>query len=212
MTTTSQINLLDLASLADLGDLATLSDLGALGDLGALDLVTLGEARETAPRLGYALGRPDLAGRALLTAASCGVELVYRLKDRPAELGDEIAFWGGLLARLAEGQAFDVVTHAPSSGKRPPGEHLATLLARSCAAALGCRCETLFVNDAPRCHRASIHEKLREQNTYRYLGEAGLHLLLVDDVIHTGSTMRRCWAAAGDAQLFALVLYKAGGV
>lgn len=176
------------------------------------DLATLGEVVAPAPPVGYGLGYIDMAGRALLSARSCGVDIVYRLKDTRPMLTGEIAFWGGLLAKLTEGRTFDAVTHAPSSGKRPAGEHLATLLAHGCAAALSLPCASLFVNEAPRGHRASIHEKLREVGGYRYTGEAGRRLVVVDDVVYTGSTARRCMAAVGGAvELFFAVLYRTGG-
>jgi hypothetical protein len=181
-----------------------------LPSLGGLDLPILGGA-QLARAPGYSLGDPELTGRALLAGGL--VDLVYRLKDTRPLLATEIDFWGAQLARLAPA-GVDFVTHAPSSGKVAAAEHLATLLARSCAAALGLEMRGVFINQRPRQNRGGRVAHLREarDNPYGYAGPGdGSLILCVDDVVFTRSTARRCAAAAaaaGDRLTFA-VLYRA---
>lgn len=175
--------------------------------------VTEARADNPAPEIGYSVGDARLNGRALLSARNCGVELIYRLKDTRPLLADEIAFWGRMLAKLAPPDT-EIVTHAPSSGKRPDNEHLATLLAQSCAAELNRPFASMFINHAPRGNRGSWQTKLaeREANLYGYTGPGnGTNVLIVDDVVFTRSTAYRCRDAAieaGDKCVFA-VLYRA---
>ncbi len=177
-------------------------------------MTVLAGAQATAERQpGHSIGDAMLSGAALLTSRNLGVRLVYRLKDTRPLLRNEIAFWGGMLAALAPGDV-DLVSHAPSSGKVPPGEHLATLLAQACAQALRKPFASVFVNEHQRGNRGSRTAKLKEAqfNPYRYVGPgAGALVLVVDDVVFTRSTARRCAAAAlqgGDRVCFA-VLYRA---
>lgn len=162
---------------------------------------------------GYSIGDRMLSGRALLVAENCGVQLVYRLKDTRPLLAGEIRFWGALLAKLAPVDV-DLVSHAPSSGKVPADQHLATLLAQACAAEMGRPFRSIFVNEHKRKNRVSRTAKLEEllTNPYGYNGPGdGSLVLVVDDVVFTRSTARRCAAAAvhgGDRCCFA-VLYRA---
>ena len=123
---------------------------------------TEAQADNPAPEIGYSVGDVRLNGRALLSARNCGVELIYRLKDTRPLLVDEISFWGRMLAKLAPPDT-EIVTHAPSSGKRPDNEHLATLLAQSCAAELNKPFASMFINRSPRGNRGSWQTKLAER-------------------------------------------------
>lgn len=160
--------------------------------------------------VGYSLGTHDLDGRALLSPQSLGVELIYRLKDeRPAA---EIAFWGRVLAMLAPDRPWAAVTHAPSSGKRPPDQHLATLLCGAVAGALSVPAVDALSNPRPRGNRGSRAAKLleRTENPFTWNGPIG-DVLIVDDVIFTRSTAMRCADAAtgAGARPYLLILYRA---
>jgi hypothetical protein len=173
------------------------------------------QSHRAAQDAGYSLGSQAIHGRALLTPQTLGIHLVYKLKDSlPVE---EIAFWGGVLARLAPPKPWAFVTHAPSSGKRPDSEHLATLLARYVAGALELPFCGALQNLNPRGNRGSRDVKLLEriENPFAYARPAGLgagvDVLIVDDVIFTRSTAMRCVEAvqAGGDAPFMLVLYRA---
>lgn len=162
---------------------------------------------------GYKFTVPGGMGRALLSSKNGGVHLIYRLKDTRPLLEDEIVFWGEMLAALAP-EGINLVSHAPSSGKVPDSEHLATLLAQACARKLDKPFFSVFVNQHPRGNRGSRVAKLYEasQNPYLYMGPAnGSHVLVVDDVVFTRSTATRCVNAvtkSGDSCALT-VLYKA---
>lgn len=202
-----------MAKTTTMPSVRSLAEIDAPPMAGFADVAVMPGAQETAHEAGHALGDVTLSGSALLTARNLGVRLVYRLKDSRPLLRAEIAFWGRLLASLAP-DGVDLVSHAPSSGKVPAGEHLATLLAQACALKMGKPFASVFVNDHPRGNRGSRVAKLNEAtaNPYRYVGpSSGVLVLVVDDVVFTRSTARRCAAAAlqgGDRVCFA-VLYRA---
>lgn len=192
----------------------------SLADITALSLTGLNPAgegvtkeRQVAPNVGYSLGDQKLSGRALLSAASLGYDIVVRLKDARPMPVDEIRFWASLLARLVI-DPVDVVTNPPSSGKVPACEHLATLLAGYVAWELKTPYRQCFINEHPRGHKGSRAGKLaeREENPFSYVGPGeGARVLVVEDVVFTRSTATRCFeaATAAGAQVGFVVLYRA---
>lgn len=171
-------------------------------------------------RRGYALGDGNLNGRGLLSHASFGYELVVRLKDSRPILREEIGFWAGRLAELVRAceagaeTAAELVTHAPSSGKVPDDEHLATMLAHLVAAELGLPCQACFRPTLQRGHKGSRVTKLNELHNapFVWVGPAGVRrVFVVDDVVFTRSTATRCAAAAAGAGVMCwfAVLYRA---
>lgn len=72
--------------------------------------------------IGYKVHRDGLVGIALLTHRNLGKDLVMRLKDRGADLGDEVGFWCDRLVELTsgvvEGHQIKTVTAPPSSKKK----------------------------------------------------------------------------------------------
>jgi len=167
-------------------------------------------ADDAQTKLGWKIGGNDINGRALLPVKTGAIGLVYRLKDdRPLRL-NEIEFWGWLLANLIPPDT-RWITHAPSSMKCPANEHLATLLAGFAAkAANDSASEHFFVNNSPRGHRATMHEKLRETKNYTYSGpRSGDTIVVVDDVICTRSTAIACQAAAWPDICYFVVLCEA---
>jgi len=160
---------------------------------------------------GYSLGR-EIDGIALFRHRGPGLQLLYRLKETRPLLLDEIGFWGGCMADVISGRQFDIVTHAPSSGKVPDNEHLATLLAAQVASKMGLPMEHLFVNSKQRGTRANYTQKLRERddNPFGYTGKHGLKILVVDDAVYTRSTAIRCAEAAGSKnEVGFVILYMA---
>lgn len=162
---------------------------------------------------GYAINVEGLRGSALLMHQNPGKAVVFRLKDTRPMLVDEIAFWADCMAAMVSEMQFDCVTHAPSSGKHPEDEHLATLLARDVAEKLGLPFASTFVNPFPRMHRGSRVTSLREltSNPFKYVGTPNQRLCIIDDVVFTRSTAMRCQhaAEASGCLPYFLVLYRA---
>ena len=163
---------------------------------------------------GYELKDKNLPGRALLCAKNIGFDLVVRLKDNLPM--DEISFWGKQLAKLIpDVMNIDLITSAPSSGKRPQDQHLAMLLAKQVADHLGKPFALTIVNNNQRKRRGNYVTKLQEltdnNHQFKYQGQQGKSIVIVDDVIYTRSTMTRCFMAVREANCnpFAVVLYRA---
>lgn len=156
--------------------------------------------------LGYSASRIGLDGRALIGPKSLGLQLLIRLKDSEGALLDEIAFWSKLVARLAPDPSnFDLVSNPPSSGKR--SYYLAETMAKIIAADLGLPYASTFTNLSERKNRASMQAKLRELKKYRYDGEPGKRILMVDDARCTGLTALACVEAAAGCAMYFIFLY-----
>lgn len=155
-------------------------------------------------RVGLALPQGRHTGRALMRNP-VGIALVQRLKDADGALPDEVAFWVSLLAEMAWSYGpFGAVTCPPSSGKYARRTHLATDLAHGVSDRLGVPFQACFTDPDPRGHRASVHEKLREESrAYLFKPPDAWPLLVVDDAVTTGSTFDRCQDACSGEIRFA---------
>jgi adenine/guanine phosphoribosyltransferase-like PRPP-binding protein len=159
-------------------------------------------------RAGYRITDGLLLGIALLSARQIGANLIYRLKDTRPLLIDEIRFWGGQLARLVGGNDFDYVTTPPDSGKVSLKEHLASNLAMACAEELNLPFVRVFDRHEKSGRRRIGKEKRQDTQPFIFSGTPG-RVLVVDDVIYTRSTAKKCMEAARNCQLFFDVLYRA---
>jgi hypothetical protein len=159
---------------------------------------------------GYAIGDPNLVGKVLINA-SWGYDLVVRLKDTRPMLAEEIYFWSALLSRL-DLPFFEIVTAAPSSGKVPAHEHLATILGSMVSWHCSKPFRQLLWSPLMRKTKAGRKTKLDERvdSLFYYGPKTGCPVLVVDDAIYTRSTLLRCRAAirdGGDFPIFA-TLYR----
>jgi predicted amidophosphoribosyltransferase len=141
----------------------------------------------------------DGAGRALVTA------LKYR-NQRGA-----LRLVGQALARRAPSGGVDAVTWAPTTParRRARGFDQAELLARSVARALGCPCLSLLRRPPgpPQTGRTRV-ERL-DSPSFEVRPPVPRRILLVDDVVTTGATLRAAAATlrlAGAAEVALLAL------
>lgn len=144
----------------------------------------------------------DMDARALYRYNPEIRDAVYRLKFR-GQCGLAEGF-GRLIARGTAGTPFDVVTYVPMDfAKRARrGYNQAELLARSCARALRCPCRKLLSKTRATRTQHELSAAARAENVagaYRASSAAGLRVLLCDDIITTGATMRACAHALRDA-------------
>lgn len=183
--------------------------MGALAD-GAMG--SSEENKKIQRRCGFSLGT-EIDGAALISSHLPGYDLLVRLKDTRPLLLDEIQFWAKCLVELIPDREFDFVTHAPSSGKRPENEHLATLLSMGVSEYSGLQFCECFINEHPRGNRGSARIKLieRNENKFKYTGECKKSIVVIDDAIYTRSTALRCKEAAEEygTSCFFVVLYRA---
>lgn len=133
--------------------------------------------------------------RALIAYEGTGRLLVTALKYRNhREVLDHIA---GPLAMLADPSAVDVVTWAPTteSRRRDRGFDQARLLAGAVASALRRPCRRLLdrLPGHPQTGKGVL-ERLRGPS-FTARSVVGLRVLVVDDVVTTGSTLSRAAAA-----------------
>lgn len=133
--------------------------------------------------------------RALIAYEGTGRLLVTALKYRNhREVLGRIA---GPLVMLADPSAVDVVTWAPTtmSRRRDRGFDQAHLLAGAVASALGRPCRRLLDRlPGPPQTGKGIQERLGGPE-FRARSVVGLRILVVDDVVTTGSTLARAAAA-----------------
>ena len=159
-------------------------------------------------KLPWLLGEDAL--RAVEGTAGCLSPLAYR--DGVPEAVRRYKFpgnpsygkpFGLLMAQCAQDSltgAVDVVTWAPLSRrrKRKRGFDQAELLARTAAGELGLPARKLLEKEkdnGPQSHlEDEAARRANVQGVYRLTGEdlSGLRVLLVDDVVTTGSTMGEC--------------------
>ncbi len=108
---------------------------------------------------------------------------------------------GRLMAQAAAGEKFDGVTWTPMTAKkkRKRGYDQSQLLAKETAKALQLPCIPLLekVRENGVQHQLSRRERAKNvKNAYRAKEQAaGLSLLLVDDIVTTGATMKECAGA-----------------
>lgn len=145
---------------------------------------------------GYTVNRDGIEGKMLLSHRNLGVNLVYRLKDTRPLLVDEIVFWGKQVSTLASGD-FDYVTTPPDSGKVPIDEHLASMLARVVAKEIGFEFRRVFRREAKSHQRRVGVAKRRDDSRFIYSGGVD-RVLIVDDVLYTRATAKKCMAALPD--------------
>lgn len=112
-------------------------------------------------------------------------------------------FFGELMAEvIPEGESYDLITWVPLARKRKweRGYNQAELIGRVVAEETGLEAYSTLEKWKDNVKQSSIHnDNQRGTNVagaYRLLGAkesvAGLHILLVDDVITTGSTIMEC--------------------
>jgi predicted amidophosphoribosyltransferase len=135
---------------------------------------------------------------ALFAYEGTGRDLVQALKYRNGR--SAVAALGVAMAAKVAARVPDVVTWAPtSSGRRHlRGYDQAELLARSIAAALRCPCRRLLCRTdraGPQTARGR-EERLRAPPEFLVgRGVEGLAVLVVDDVVTTGATLRAAASA-----------------
>lgn len=179
-------------------------------------------------KLPWLLGEDAL--RAVEGTAGCLSPLAYR--DGVPEAVRRYKFpgnpsygkpFGLLMAQCAQDRltgGVDVVTWAPLSRrrKRKRGFDQAELLARTAAGELGLPARKLLekgTDNGPQSHlEDEAARRANVQGVYRLTGEdlSGLRVLLVDDVVTTGSTMGECarlLLEGGAAEVWGLTLAQA---
>jgi predicted amidophosphoribosyltransferase len=150
-----------------------------------------------------ALTPPARSGApALFAYEGTGRDLVHALKYRNGR--SAVGAVGAAMAARAASYAPDVVTWAPTSSARrhARGYDQAELLARRVAAGLRCPCRRLLRRSdgaGPQTFRGR-QERLRAPPTFVVArGVEGLAVLLVDDVVTTGATLRAAASALRSA-------------
>jgi predicted amidophosphoribosyltransferase len=116
------------------------------------------------------------------------------------------------LLPVADLDGIDAVVPVPASPGRRPGPHLGSALARRAARAAGAPLRRLLVHTrsaAPQ-HRLSAAERQENiRGLFRARGPVAGRVLLVDDLLTSGATLRECAGVlrrAGAAEVRALVL------
>src|SRR3954453_20937493 len=127
----------------------------------------------------------------LLAYEGAGRELVARLKYHNAR---SVVRWLAVqMAALVDADAVDVVTWVPTTAdrRRRRGFDQAEVLARAVSRPLGRPCRPLLARGAgpPQTGRSSIDRRLGPAIAVRPLRQPPGRVLLVDDVITTGTTI-----------------------
>jgi ComF family protein len=155
-------------------------------------------------------GDGDVIAAIAFTGRARDVVLALKYRNRRA-IGRHLA--GLLVNRLIETGAIadlDVVTWAPTSGtrRRHRGFDQGEVIARTVARQLGLPCRRLL--DRRGTTRAqtgrSRSERLHAPSFVAHPGVAGRRVLVVDDVVTTGATLRAAGDAVSHAGAFGVVL------
>ena len=159
--------------------------------------------------LGYLIDTMGVKGRHLLGPLQLGKELVIRLKDK-SSVDDEVIFWAEQLARMIK--SFIILETVKAVSAPPPSVnfnfHLATELAKIISNIINIPYLPLFSNSTTIHQKKQMSAKLADTGTYEYLiVPTGSNYLIVDDVIFTSQTAKKCMKAAREDRLIFAVLY-----
>lgn len=154
----------------------------------------------------------DVNGRVLYRYAGAARDALDRFKFRgKSSCADG---FGRLIAQYVDARTVDVVTYVPMDFAKQArrGYNQAELLARYCAHALNRPCRRLLTKTRRTQTQHLLSAAKRRENVegaYRSAPLNGARILLCDDIVTTGATLRSCAgelrrAGAGSVQTFCI--------